>query len=163
MAIWRETVQSEPIKRAEPELTRVSPIHERKEISAKPRNESVVSAGVTVEGKISGEGDLRIAGKFKGDIQIKGDLNIEKGAHVGALIGAASVTVEGTLDGNVVASSQVKLLESSELNGDIKASTLIVAAGSKVRGNVEIGPGDTEAAKVHAIRPVEKAQSAPSA
>ncbi len=163
MAIWRETVQSEPVKRTEPtELARVSPIHERKENPTKNRHESVVSAGLTIEGKITGEGDVRIAGNFKGDIQIKGDLSIEKSAHVGAQIGANSVSIEGTLEGNVVAHSQVKLLESAELNGDIKAATLIVAAGSKVRGNVEIGGIDAEAAKVPTIRPVEKAKSAPS-
>ena len=33
---------------------------------------------------MEGNGDVRIAGKFKGDIHIKGNLNIQKGAHLTA-------------------------------------------------------------------------------
>jgi cytoskeletal protein CcmA (bactofilin family) len=90
---------------------------------------------------------VRIAGKFKGEIQVKGDLNIEKGAHLAAKITAASVTIGGELEGNVVASAQVKLLESGQLLGDLKANSLIVAAGSRMRGHVEFGWNPSDVAK----------------
>jgi cytoskeletal protein CcmA (bactofilin family) len=118
-----------------------------KESLPKDRRESVFGPGVTIEGKIEGDADLRIAGKFKGDIQIKGDLNIEKGAHLTAKINAATVTVAGELEGNIVASSQVRLLESGQLTGDLKATTLTVAAGSRMRGHVEFGWSASDAAK----------------
>jgi cytoskeletal protein CcmA (bactofilin family) len=102
---------------------------------------------VTIEGKIEGDADVRIAGKFKGDIQIKGDLSIEKGAHLTAKISAANVTLGGELNGNVVATGQVKLLESGQMTGDLKASTLTVAAGSRMRGHVEFGWSGAEVAK----------------
>ncbi len=69
----------------------------------------VFGAGVTIEGRIEGDANVRIAGKFKGDIQIKGDLNLEKGARLTAKISAANVTLGGELEGNVIASGQVKL------------------------------------------------------
>src|ERR1700754_253192 len=47
-----------------------------------PAKESVISAGLTIEGKIEGAGHVRIAGEFKGDVNVKGNLTIEPGAHV---------------------------------------------------------------------------------
>jgi cytoskeletal protein CcmA (bactofilin family) len=123
------------------------------------RHESVFGAGVAIEGKLEGDGDVRIRGKFKGDIHIKGELNIENGARINAKINADNVTIGGELEGNVIATAQVKLLESGQLVGDLKASTLTVAAGSRMRGNVEFGWSDSEAAKVASIRPVEKGKT----
>jgi cytoskeletal protein CcmA (bactofilin family) len=118
-----------------------------REITAASRRESVFGPGVTIEGKIEGDADIRIGGKFKGDIHIKGDLNLDKGAKVSAKVNAANVTIGGELEGNVVAAAQVKLLESGQLVGDLKAATLTVAAGSRMRGHVEFGWSAGESAK----------------
>jgi cytoskeletal protein CcmA (bactofilin family) len=130
-----------------PTPIQVAPVASPKESTPISRGESVFGSGVTIEGKIEGDANVRIAGKFKGDIQIKGDLNIEKGAHLGAKIHAANVTIGGEVEGNVVASGQVKLLESAHLIGDLKADTLTVAAGSRMRGHVEFGWNPAEVLK----------------
>ena len=118
-----------------------------KESAPSGRRESVFGPGVTIEGKIEGDADIRIGGKFKGDIQIKGDLNLDKGAKVSAKVQAANVTIGGELEGNVIAGAQVKLLESGQLVGDLKAATLTVVAGSRMRGHVEFGWSASEVAK----------------
>ena len=38
--------------------------------------ESVISAGLSIEGKIVGSGHVRVAGKFKGDVQVDGNPRI---------------------------------------------------------------------------------------
>lgn len=119
-----------------------------KESSPVAQRESVLGPDVSIEGKIEGETAVRIAGKFKGDIQIKGDLNIEKGAHIAAKIHAANVSIGGELDGNIVASGQVRLLESGQMIGDLKATSLIVVSGSRMRGHVEFGFGAAEVVKL---------------
>jgi cytoskeletal protein CcmA (bactofilin family) len=55
--------------------------------------------------------------------------------------------VAGELEGNIESASRVELLESGALSGDIKAGTLTVAAGSRIRGHVECGWGDKDAPK----------------
>jgi cytoskeletal protein CcmA (bactofilin family) len=150
MAVWNQSTPEEskekssatPAAPAQP-----TPILTPKESTPKNRGESVFGAGVTIEGKIEGDADVRIAGKFKGEIHVKGDLSIEKGAHLTAKITAANVTIGGELEGNVVASAQVKLLESGQLLGDLKANSLIVAAGSRMRGHVEFGWNPSDVAK----------------
>jgi cytoskeletal protein CcmA (bactofilin family) len=148
MAVWNQTTPEESKDKSP--ATPASPAQSTPILTptaAKNRSESIFGAGVTIEGKIEGDADVRIAGKFKGEIQVKGDLNIEKGAHLTAKVSAANVTIGGELDGNVVASAQVKLLESGQLLGDLKASTLTVAAGSRMRGHVEFGWNASDVAK----------------
>ena len=164
MALWKETAQneqrpmpneqrampsepSEKAEKAEPAPAPVNPVASRRESLPRDRHESVLGSGVSIEGKMEGDGDVRIAGKFKGDIHIKGNLNVQKGAHLTVKINAEAVTIEGEVEGTVVASGQVTLSESAQVVGDLKAKTLIVSAGSRMRGNVEFGWNDSEAAK----------------
>jgi len=174
MALWKETAQheqkvmrSEPsgkIERVEaaPSLapTPVMPTPPRRESTQMDRQESVLGSGVTIEGKMEGNGDVRIAGKFKGDIQIKGNLNIHKGAHLTAKINAEAITIEGELEGTVVASGQVTLAVSGQVIGDLKAKTLTVAAGSRMRGNVEFGWNDSETVGLSSVRSHEIVKNA---
>src|SRR5262245_59173294 len=76
-----------------------------KESTPRDRNESVFGAGVSIDGKIEGDANVRIAGKFKGEILIKGDLTIEKGANVSAKVSATNVTLAGEINGNITASA----------------------------------------------------------
>ncbi|MDP6561161.1 MAG: polymer-forming cytoskeletal protein, partial [Candidatus Binatia bacterium] len=101
--------------------------------------ESLIAAGLTIEGKIKGSGHIRIAGRFKGDVQVEGDLTIEPGAHISSELRAENIVVRGEVNGNIHASFKVELMETAVLVGDLKASTLTVAAGSRMRGKVECG------------------------
>jgi cytoskeletal protein CcmA (bactofilin family) len=156
MALWKETTMNDQGEKSDTDPVQVSPIPQRTEIAPKSSRESVFGTGVAIEGKIEGESDVRIAGNFKGDIHITGNLSIEKGAHITAKINAASVTIGGEVEGNVHASAQVKLLESGQLIGDLKASTLTVVAGSRMRGHVEFGWTHSEGVKMASMRPQEK-------
>ena len=59
--------------------------------------ESLISAGLAIEGKINGTGNVRIAGHFKGDANVDGNLSIEPGAKHQGEVRAGSVTVGGEL------------------------------------------------------------------
>jgi cytoskeletal protein CcmA (bactofilin family) len=101
--------------------------------------ESLLAAGLTIEGKIEGAGHIRIAGNFKGDVHVQGNLTIESGAKLTGSVRAQTVIVGGELEGNIDAASRVELLQSGVLNGDLKAGSLTVAAGSRMRGRAEFG------------------------
>ena len=104
-----------------------------------PARESVIAADLTIEGKIEGAGHVRIAGKFKGDVKVQGNLTIEQGAKVAGGVSASKVTLAGELEGNIASAQQVELLQSGVINGDLKAGSLTVAAGSRIRGHIECG------------------------
>lgn len=104
-----------------------------------PLKESIIAAGLTIEGKIEGAGSVRIAGDFKGDVNVQGNLTIEQGAHLTGGVKADTVIIGGQLDGNIDAASRVELLQTGVLNGELKAGSLTVAAGSRMRGKAEFG------------------------
>jgi len=104
--------------------------------------ESLIAADLTIEGKIEGSGHVRIAGSFKGDVNVQGNLTIENGARVTGQVRASTVIVGGELHGNIEAASRVELQESGMVVGDVKAGSLTVAAGSRMRGQVEFGWGE---------------------
>jgi cytoskeletal protein CcmA (bactofilin family) len=107
-----------------------------------PAKESLIAADVTIEGKIEGAGHVRIAGRFKGDVNVQGNVTIEQGAHVTGEVKAATVIVSGEVQGNINATSRVELLETGVINGDVKAAVLTVAAGSRMRGQADFGWGE---------------------
>ena len=112
---------------------------------SKEAKESVIAAGLTIDGKIEGAGHVRMAGRFKGDVNVDGDLTIEAGAKITGSVRASTVTVGGDLEGNIEGASRVELLASGVLNGDLKAGSLIVASGSRMRGNVSFGWDEADA------------------
>jgi cytoskeletal protein CcmA (bactofilin family) len=104
--------------------------------------ESLIAPDLVIEGKIEGAGDVRIAGQFKGDVQVQGNVRIEHGAKVTGEVRGNTVIIAGELEGNITAASRVELLETGVLNGDLKAGSLTVAAGSRMRGRAEFGWSD---------------------
>lgn len=101
--------------------------------------ESLIASDITIEGKIEGAGHIRIAGRFKGDVNVQGNLTIEVGAKLTGGVRASKVIIAGELEGNIEAAQRVELLESGVLIGDVKAGTMTVAAGSRMRGQMDFG------------------------
>ena len=104
--------------------------------------ESLIAADLTIEGKIEGSGHVRIAGSFKGDVNVQGNLTIEVGARVTGQVRASTVIVGGELHGNIEAAARVEIQETGMVVGDVKAGSLTVSAGSRMRGQVEFGWGE---------------------
>jgi len=155
MALWKEPVKSpssplpnppdiarfetpEPVETpapVKPSSVSTEPVPAK----AKSGSESHIAPDLVIEGKIEGAGHVRIAGRFKGDINVRGDLTIEHGAKVNGSVRAEKIVVSGELVGNIEAASHVDLMQSGSLIGDLKAATLTVAAGSRMRGQADFG------------------------
>jgi cytoskeletal protein CcmA (bactofilin family) len=150
MAIWKEQTsankESVPISPVRPAPTQselrpdLDPSYDTPRRPMIDENkESVIAAGLTIEGKIEGAGSVRIAGNFQGDVHVKGNLTIEPGAKLIGGVRAATVIIGGELEGNIDGASRVELLQSGVLNGNLNAGSLTVAAGSRMRGQAEFG------------------------
>jgi cytoskeletal protein CcmA (bactofilin family) len=148
------TLGAQPLR--EPEKTNVaslSPEAARRPVKEAQRldmKESVINSDLTIEGKIIGSGHIRIAGRFKGDVQVDGNVTLDTGAHLEGQVRASVVVVGGELIGNIENAKRVELLETGVISGDVKAGSLTVAAGSRMRGQVEFGWEEGTARKVEA-------------
>ena len=165
MSIWKDNTASRPAPAAAPqpkEPARYEPPPKPEPVPAaapvavadtrQPRKESLIAADITIEGKIEGGGSVRIAGKFKGDVNVHGDLTIEAGAKLTGAVRADKVTIAGELEGNVEEASLVDLMQTGVVIGDLKAGSLTVAAGARVRGQAEFGWDDGKTPKTGKYR-----------
>ena len=157
MALWKEPVKTPTETRETTDLAQRVVPEAKPEVQApvqpafgstpshvtpapgKPKTESLIAPDITIEGKIEGAGHVRIAGSFKGDVNVRGDLTIEPGAKVTGSVRAEKVTIAGELIGNIESAVHVELLQTGALTGDLKAGSLSVAAGSRMRGQAEFG------------------------
>jgi len=158
MALWKDTTSQPGTTPAQsftnpaaapqsrgPEKTNVAPLSPDaarrpvKEAQRLDMKESVIASDLAIEGKIIGSGHVRIAGRFKGDVQVDGNVTLDTGAHLEGLVKASVVVVGGELIGNIENAKRVELLEGGVISGDVKAGSLTVAAGSRMRGQVEFG------------------------
>ena len=160
MALWKETGSSTPSPPASgtppPSPSTVTELHPRPLSAQSPSPPAAEAArraaprsppapnrssppSSAIEGKIVGAGDVRIAGRFKGDVQVDGNFRIDAGARLEGQVRAGVVMVGGELQGNIDAAKQVDVLTTGVIVGDVKAASITVAAGSRMRGHVEFG------------------------
>ena len=175
MALWKD--QSAPARNDAPKPLDVVPRDDM--VTAMPEfappaesqqrgasaegKESVIGADLAIEGSISGNGSVRLAGRFTGDVTVDGTVSIEPGAKLAGGVRATTVTIAGELEGNVLQASRVDVLASGALLGDLKADTLTIAAGSRVRGHIDCGAVETTGkSRTSASRLSVSSSSAPS-
>jgi cytoskeletal protein CcmA (bactofilin family) len=142
----KEPVRYQPLATPEPAAGTVAAPPLRGDPGSS-RKESLIAADLTLEGKIEGDGSVRIAGKFKGDVTVRGDLTIEAGAKLTGAIRADKVTIAGELEGNVEQASRIDLLQTAVVIGELKAGSLAVQAGARMRGQAQFGWDDDKGAK----------------
>ncbi|MDR0389248.1 MAG: polymer-forming cytoskeletal protein [Spirochaetaceae bacterium] len=106
------------------------------EFSKKETTPTVVFGNTTsFNGYLRFKETLKIQGKFKGTIDAKGALIVDKGAVVETdRITVSSLIVYGTVSGSIYASGTVDMLPGAEVRGDVKAVRLRIADGVLFEG-----------------------------
>ena len=98
---------------------------------------------------------LKIQGSFKGTIDAKGDLIIDKEAVVDAdHITVNSLTVYGNISGTVHAIEKVDMMSGARVHGDVSASKLRIADGVQFEGKCRMTNVEKDVEIFH--RPVEE-------
>src|SRR5262249_29439240 len=94
---------------------------------------SSISAGITVVGKISGKGTVRISGRVEGGVQAS-TVQINDGAQVEGDIVAEEATIGGRVKGTIRA-NRVKLSSSAIVEGDIFHRSLSIEENAHFEGS----------------------------
>lgn len=98
--------------------------------------DSTLGSGIRITGNILGEGYLALHGEVQGDITIDGDLVIGQGAQVVGTVQAAQVTVQGVVDGDVVASGAVHAHADAVLTGSVTGTEFSMEEGAIVSATI---------------------------
>ena len=108
------------------------PIPEGASTRKAPTVASLVAENLTVEGGISGEGEIHIDGIVRGDVRI-GKLTIGDTGHVEGSIFAEVVEARGRVIGAITA-KQVRLYGTCYVDGDITHEQLAMETGAFFQG-----------------------------
>lgn len=110
---------------------------------AKNNNESpsvnLIGPGTIIEGDITTNGDIRIDGTLKGNIQVKGKLVV---GATGILEGEAvcqNADISGSIKGKIGVAELLSLKATSKLNGDIITNKLAIEPGATFSGTCSMG------------------------
>lgn len=90
------------------------------------------------EGKLSFGGQVRIDGKFNGQISTKDTLVVGEGARVTAEISAGTVIVNGSVEGNIKATQAVELHQPGRVKGSIETPSLSIDRGVIFEGSCKM-------------------------
>ena len=97
-----------------------------------------IGTALIVEGKVISTQDLTIDGKVEGTIELGNHgLTIGSAAKISADLVAQTITISGTVTGNVTATSTVDLRATGSVEGDITTPRLIMADGAVIKGKVD--------------------------
>src|SRR3954470_7917656 len=99
---------------------------------------TLLGKGSEFAGKLTFEGQVRIDGKFSGQIFTKDILVIGDGARVNAEINAGTVIVNGVVEGNIRATGTIELHQPARVKGNIEAPSLSMDKGVIFEGSCKM-------------------------
>src|SRR3984893_17336130 len=121
---------------------------------AEHSGKDILSSDVEIKGSIKFQKELLIDGKVEGEIHSEGVLTIGEHADIRGEIKTKSIIVFGKVQGNISVSERCELKSKCTLQGDLKASRLIIEEGATFVGKSEVTSGmSVTAAKPGSSRP----------
>lgn len=91
---------------------------------------NLLAADTTFEGKAKSEGDIRIDGTFKGDLNCQAKVIIGPSGHFDGTIQCINAVIEGQFSGNLHVKELLEVKENGNIKGDISTGKLMVQAGA---------------------------------
>jgi len=134
--IYDESAAEENTVNTEAETEEVAVSYESSE-SDKPAviPATYIAPGVVIEGNISANGDIELAGELKGDLTAGGTAIIRSGV-VGNINAVSLDLVDCNIVGDVTSSGDMVITDGSSVLGNIKAKSLTCAG--KVIGDIDV-------------------------
>lgn len=97
---------------------------------------STIASKMIVNGNITGEGDMRLAGAFEGEIRLRsGKLIVEPGGEIQGNVFVNEISISGEVRGSIEARSKVEIFSTGKIKGDVKTARIDIAEGAFLCGN----------------------------
>ncbi len=97
-----------------------------------------IGPSITIQGEISGDEFLIVEGTVLGKVCLKNGILVKQNGLIQADIDALSITVGGSVVGNITAREKIELLAEGKVEGDIRAPKIIIQEGAHIRGHIEM-------------------------
>lgn len=106
-----------------------------------PANDQLnkIVENTSITGDIISQTNMRLDGKIKGTLKVKGKLVLGPSGTVEGEIQCENAEIEGTISGNIQVSELLSLKSSSKINGDISTQKLSMESGAMHNGKTSMG------------------------
>ena len=99
---------------------------------------SGIGKSIRIKGDVVAREPLLIAGRVEGTIAVdQHTLTIAPDASINAAITAESVVIEGTVEGDLAATSKILVQSTAKVEGECSAPIVSIAEGAIVQGRIE--------------------------
>ena len=100
---------------------------------------AVIGPKIRVKGELVGEEDILVQGQVDGLVDLKNHtLTIGEQGIVNANVLAKTITIEGTVEGDLFGQERISILSSSNVKGNLVADRVILEDGAKFRGSIDM-------------------------
>ncbi|MBP6942445.1 MAG: polymer-forming cytoskeletal protein [Candidatus Buchananbacteria bacterium] len=110
-------------------------------------NDTIIGQSVRVEGEFTTEGNVIIDGVMSGSVSTTKSLRVGPSAIIFASVGAENASIAGEIQGTVVVTGKLELAATAKIFGDVKAGTLVIAAGAVLNGKCQMTDGAQKSPK----------------
>ena len=111
-------------------------------ISSSPQTSKLINipSGVEVKGDFKGtDVDFRIDGEITGRLNMKvGKIVIGESGKIDGNINCSTITIYGTINGNIVGLDRVQVMSTGKVNGNIIANEINIISGGGVSGYTKL-------------------------
>jgi cytoskeletal protein CcmA (bactofilin family) len=97
-----------------------------------------IGVGTTIEGNITCDGDIRIDGKIKGNINTTGRLVVGQTGEVIGDIKCQNGNIDGKVKGNIYVEEVLKLTRTADIDGVLKTQKIVVEEGAVIEAQVNM-------------------------
>jgi cytoskeletal protein CcmA (bactofilin family) len=99
---------------------------------------TVIGSTIVIDGEITGDEDLVVQGTVKGRVSLRENIVVEESGVLEANIETSTITVHGSVTGDIQASERAELKSNCRVVGDIRAPRILIADGASFKGNVDM-------------------------
>ena len=130
--MWKKTDEDEPEPMTTTPSVRPQPV----------REQAIIGASLIVKGDVAGDEDLLIQGQVEGKVSLsKNNVTVGRNGKVKADVFGKTISVEGTVQGNLFAEEKIIIRQSGSVRGNLQAPRVTLEEGSKFKGAIDMeGP-----------------------
>jgi cytoskeletal protein CcmA (bactofilin family) len=103
---------------------------------------TIIGKGTVLDGNVKVQNSIRVDGKVTGNIRATDTVVVGKDGVVEGSVHSKDLLLAGRIKGNIVVSGKVVLESKSFIQGDIKASRLVVDDGAQFDGKCSMKEGE---------------------
>lgn len=111
---------------------------QRNDPSVQSGQVNIIGHGTLIEGGLTAQGDIRIAGKVIGNVKVNGKTVVTPEGEVEGEIRATQADIAGRVHGEIHTQERLILKESAKVEGSLFTKKLVIEDGARFTGNCDM-------------------------